>query len=619
MEVKLGQAVKMFFGNSSLEMVFFEAIANSLDAGATEIKIDISAEAPNKPETLVIQISDNGIGFTDERYEKFSKLFDVEDSFHKGLGRLVYLCYFDSIKVTSFYENTKKIEFEFDENFDAKKAIKSTVQTTNSGTTISMSAYIKTKIWKYDFINPEKLKERILEKFYPRLFQLKTEGKSILINIFSEIEDKKQTKILNNNDIPAFKKVELENSVVNLFDKFVLYYSIEDVDPNGTLPYLLAAITVDNRTHEIDLIARENLIVGYKMIFLLYSDWFKGKIDSSRQSLTIPESEKQSMQEIQLKFRKAVAKIIEEEIPKIKKRNKETKNNIIDRYPHLSKYLDTDDIGYVSKTDILKKAQEQFFKDQRDLLDANSLSNEQYQKSLELSSMALTEYILFRQKTIESLRIMDKNNSEADIHNLFVPMKQSFFKENITNDLYINNAWLLDDKYMTYETILSDREMSEVIKHITQGEIIEDDNGRPDIALIFSNNPDKSESFDVVIIEFKKRGIKLEENMEVITQLEKRARKLMQFYKNKIQRIWFYGIIEFNEEIELHLSGEYKEIYSTGKMYYREITVAIQKNPDIKLPIGVFILDLDSVIEDANCRNSVFLNLIKSKFISEVE
>ena len=31
MKVKLSQAVKMFFGNSSLEMVYFEAIANAWD------------------------------------------------------------------------------------------------------------------------------------------------------------------------------------------------------------------------------------------------------------------------------------------------------------------------------------------------------------------------------------------------------------------------------------------------------------------------------------------------------------------------------------------------------------------------------------------------------------
>lgn len=87
MKVKLSQAVKMFFGNSSLEMVYFEAIANALDANATEIEIKISTKALNQPETLQIEISDNGEGFTDERYNKFSKLFDVDESTHKGLGR----------------------------------------------------------------------------------------------------------------------------------------------------------------------------------------------------------------------------------------------------------------------------------------------------------------------------------------------------------------------------------------------------------------------------------------------------------------------------------------------------------------------------------------------------
>ena len=190
-----------------------------------------------------------------------------------------------------------------------------------------------------------------------------------------------------------------------------------------------------------------------------------------------------------------------------------------------------------------------------------------------------------------------------------------FEKKNAINDLYRNNAWLLDDKYMTYETVLSDREMGELIQIITEEEDIDDD--RPDIALIFSNNPENKRPFDVVIVELKKRGISLEENLKVVTQLEKRARKLMKHYNNQIQRIWFYGIIEFNEDVETHLAGEYTELYSCGKMYYRETNVAISLNPKIILPIGVFIWDLDAVIKDANARNSTFLSLIKSKFLNE--
>ncbi len=121
MKVKLGQAVKMFFGHSSLEMVFFESVANSLDAGSNQIDISIYISEINKPESLIVKISDNGLGFTDDRYKKFSHLFDVEERSHKGLGRLVYLCYFDDIRITSTFDRNKKREFVFSEKFDSEK------------------------------------------------------------------------------------------------------------------------------------------------------------------------------------------------------------------------------------------------------------------------------------------------------------------------------------------------------------------------------------------------------------------------------------------------------------------------------------------------------------------
>lgn len=612
MKVKLGQAVKMFFGNSSLEMVYFEAIANALDANATEININISAKAFNQPETLKVIISDNGEGFTDDRYEKFSNLFDVEESSHKGLGRLVYLCYFDQVKVSSFYENTKKREFDFSEGFEEDNFELTTVDDTSSGTTFKMTGYTLQKIAKGEFVQPNSLKSRILQEFYSRLFQLKKKDVQIQVKISANIEGQKTEALLNNSDIPEFTTLELKSSI-NLIDKFDLHYSIIEVEPSDTS--LIAAISVDNRTVKVDIIAEENIPLGYQMVFLLYSDYFTGKVDAARQNLTISKAE---LKEVQSIFRSEVASIIETAIPKIKKRNKETRNGLVMRYPHLSGYFDTGNIGYISRNDVLKKAQDDFFKAQKELLDASSLTDEQYDKSLEMSSRALTEYILFRQLTIEKLKKSTDKNSEAELHKLFASMRKEgrFEKENAPEDLYRNNAWLLDDKYMTYETILSDREMGELVQVITDEEEVSDDN-RPDIALIFSNNPEEQKPFDVVIVELKKRGISLEENMKVVTQLEKRARKLMKHYNNQIQRIWFYGIIEFNEEVEMQLAGEYTELYSSGKMYYRETNIAISLNPKVTLPIGVFIWDLDAVISDADARNSAFLNLIKSKFIKE--
>ena len=610
MKVKLSQAVKMFFGNSSLEMVYFEAIANALDANATEIEIKISAKALNQPETLQIEISDNGEGFTDERYKKFSKLFDVDESTHKGLGRLVYLCYFEDVKVTSYFDKTKNRMFDFSEGFEEEKFEIVEGKERASGTSFKMTNYALQRIAKSDYIHPKKIKQRILEEFYSRLFHLKNQGNSIKIKIEATIEGKKIESHIENADIPEFTLVEL-GSQINLIDKFDLYYSIKEVEPQDSS--LIAAISVDNRTVKVDLISNENMPIGYEMVFLLYSEFFVGKIDATRQNLTISPQE---LKDVQTIFRKEVVSIIETVIPSIKKRNKDVRVGLVTRYPHLSGYFNSENIGYVSRSEILKKAQDEFFKEQKEILDATSLNDEQFEKSIELSSRALTEYILFRQLTIEKLKKSTDSNSEAELHKLFASMRKDgrFEKKDSVDDLYRNNAWLLDDKYMTYETILSDREMGELIQVITDEEEITDEN-RPDIALIFSNNLNNKKPFDVVIVELKKRGISLEENMKVVTQLEKRARRLMKHYDNQIQRIWFYGIIEFSEDVEMQLAGEYTELYSSGKMYYRETNVAISLNPKITLPIGVFIWDLDAVINDADARNSAFLNLIKSKFI----
>ena len=112
MEVNVKQAIKLFFSKSSFEMIFLEAFANALDAGATKFEIDIELPDFSQLQNLRIRLIDNGIGFNDSRFDKFSKLLEVEETSHKGLGRLVYLCYFDSVNIESFYDNGKKLTIE---------------------------------------------------------------------------------------------------------------------------------------------------------------------------------------------------------------------------------------------------------------------------------------------------------------------------------------------------------------------------------------------------------------------------------------------------------------------------------------------------------------------------
>lgn len=613
MKVKLDQAVKMFFGSSSLEMVYFEAISNALDAEANEINVNISIDAINRAETLNISISDNGLGFDDWRYKKFSNLFDVEESSHKGLGRLVYLCYFEKVLVQSVYKKNKQRIFTFSEGFDEKDFEIKNVENSNSGTALFMQNCLLQKVATYDFLLPKNLKSKILDEFYSRLFQLKIVGKNISININTKIGDKEYKDVLSTDDIPKMDLVEIDSSL-NLYDKFQLYYSIQEVEPNDTS--LTSAISVDNRTVKVDIIAEENIPTSYKMVFLLLSDFFTGKVDASRQNLTLTKVE---LREIQKVFRKEATRLIEERIPRVKKTNTAIRESLVNRYPHLNGYFDVDNIGYLKRNDILKDAQEEFFKAQKELLDAHSLTDEQFKKSLEISDRALTEYILFRQLTIEKLRDSTKEDSESYLHKIIATKGKDgkFLKENLINDIYKNNSWLLDDKYMTYEVTLSDREMSELVTYLVEGEEVLRDIDRPDFAFIFSNNPNEDKPFDVVIVELKKRGVDQYENQKTINQLETRARNLMKYYNNKVQRIWYYGIIEFNDEIELALSGTFTELYSSGKLYYKETEVAISLRPKVTVPIGIFMWDIDAVVRDADARNSTFLNFIKSKFSTQ--
>jgi hypothetical protein len=617
MRVKLNKAAASIFGRSALEGVYIKAIANSLDANADRINIIISAENYNKPNTLTIEIIDNGEGFTDERFAKFINLFDAEDINHKGLGRLIYLVYFKKTQVSSNYNELYTRTFEFSNDFKEKSNVMINEQGTDSGTKLTMSGYTFEKLRQNSYIQPSYLKTKILEEFYSRLFKLKLKGKQIEISISATIDNITNNEKIKANEIPDFKLITIERDEhkLDLISKIELYYSIEETQEASIS---ITAISVDDRTYPIDVIAEENFPSGYKLVFLMFSEYFGGKVSAERKDFNLPNNE---IDQIKRLFRNNIARIIEKEIPQITKRNQNIEQCLVDQYPHLNGYFDSDCIGYTSRDKLLEQAQDEFFKAQRKILDAETLTPEQYNESLELSARALAEYILFRQSIIKKLKDTDNNNSEFDIHNLIMPRHKQFDKADFDKNLYRNNVWLFDDKYMTYDTILSEKDMCEVIKVITKDEYAEGNSDRPDIAMFFSSNPNKENDdgkVDVVIVELKKKGITLEENIKVVTQLEKRARDLMKYYKNKIQRIWFYGVIEFNEDVEEHLSGEYKELYSTGKMYYRETTVAVKNDsliePYIRLPIGVFIMDYGALVNDADARNATFLSIIRNKF-----
>lgn len=612
MEVNIKQALKVFFSKSSFEMIYFEAFANALDAGATDFYIDI--KQGNELKELSLVLTDNGIGFTDERFRKFGKLFDVEEEpSHKGLGRLVYLCYFGKVHVESCFNNSVRRVFDFDESF---KGTSQTIHTGNedNGTVLTMTEFLGTKLGRNDYIKPSYIKNALLENFYMKFYKAKLVGKQLNIFIRLFVDGQIVSKeTITTDSMPSFSVKELTTQM-DFFNSIDLYYYVREVEIKETK--VITALAIDDRSHRVEIIADENLPKGYEMIFLLISESFQGNIDGTRQNLTISDNELTVIKTI---FRNGISEVIKEQFPQINKNNEKRVTYLKQTFPHLCGYFDNNDIGYSSQTDILKKAQDKFFRDQKEILGAKELNDEQFNKSLDLSARALTEYILFRQNVIKRMKGLDKNNKEEELHNLIAPKYAEFHGQEVVTDMYRNNVWVLDDKFMSYSTVLSEAEMSRVIDVLTEGEVRNKDNDRPDITLFFSGDPnDVSKKVDVVVVELKRLGLSVEQNSIVEIQLDTRTRRLAEYYGKRIQRMWFYGIVDFDDQYEMHLRDNYfNPLFSNGKIYFRSKPVSLDLTSSQSVIQNAYILDFSAMVEDANSRNSTFLKILQHSFENE--
>lgn len=609
MNVNLSNAVRMFYGKSSYEMVYMEAIANSLDAKATEISIEIVAKSKNIADTLQLIIKDNGVGFTNDRFKKFSNLFDTEDSAHKGLGRLAYRFYFDDVQIESWYDKNKHRKFSFSDDFDGKSIVDIVDAEWHSGTELYLSDYVKKRLFNNNIIDVKFLKKKILSHFYLRLFLLKKNNTNIVINLISNIDGKEDKAVISTADIPDFKTMAIDASDIGvLFTDMTLYYYVEKIDDKKP-SNVVTAINVEGRTYAQNFITKEFFHNGYNMVFLLFSKNFNGMAEANRETIVLTDSNKQLFRNIFIKY---ISKILNETYPDIAMAQSKKKEMLEGRYPHLSGYIDGDSIGYMQQNEVLGRAEDKYFRVQREILDASSLNEEQYEKAKNITTLSLTQYIMFRQRVIDTLKTLDADNREEEVHNLICPKYRVLDGKNAYNDLYKQNLWLIDDRFMTYSNVLSEKEMTDLFK-IIDPETDYVNAGRPDIAIVFSSDPKTSEKFDVVIIELKREGIDIDKTLGVERQLASRARELYSHFGERIQRMWFYGIIEISEDVELDLDG-YNPLYSTGKILFAQKNVKISLSPKKTIDVGIYLMDYDALIGDADKRNETFLNIIQNSF-----
>lgn len=614
MQIDTRYALKMFFSNPTFEQVYFESVANAIDAGADHIEVSISTNGQLRDPAIEIKVSDNGIGFTDERFEGFRKLKEPSDKYHKGLGRLVYLQYFSEVDAVSTFSG-KVRKFRFVHDFDGKSSVVDAAAAAPDGTTLTFRNFSGERVRSYDDLRAGSVRDALLQQFLPLLYQRKLDEKPIRIEISLSTTNENpqheffsETRILDENSLPEFKNAEIKDPTVDMFTAVNVAYAITS---GQSKPLHITAANVDGRAIALNLVSPSSVPVGTSIVFLFSSELFSGRSDSARQRLVLADGTDERA--LYRALRTEIGRILSDELPDIQTRNEEVRQDFEDRFPHLIGLFETETVGLIERGEALESAQQRFFHAQKQVLESDPSDEAAFQKSLELSARSLMEYVLYRDWVIKRLGDTTHKDREETIHNLLVPRFKRFNQESLVDDVYQNNAWILDDKFMTFRTILSEATMNDVIAAITLDEDVPGDSGRPDISMIFSADPEVESGVDVVILELKRKTDDDKENGYASRQLIKRARKLVDHCSN-IQRAWYYGVIEIDDESEQTLIDEgWTPLHSKGRVFYKEHTLQRKKDGAL-VPTPVFLLSFEAVTADAAARNHTFLELLKSKF-----
>jgi hypothetical protein len=462
-----------------------------------------------------------------------------------------------------------------------------------------------------EHVKPGALKKNLIEQFLPLLYdkqkaeedfeitiQLETQAYNKQKDFYSDIQK------ITLSDVPKFKTTTIKDISIHAFAEITMSYMLKQGMGEN---FRFTAVCIDGRTIPINLVNLNSIPLNHSAIFLFESPLFTGKSDSARQRLVLPEDIPESI--ILNALRSEISAVINDNFPDIQKRNNEIKVTFENQYPHLTGLFEENSVGIIDKDKAIELAQYRFFKQQKEVLESESLDDDTFRKSIEVSSRTLTEYILYRELMIKKMRAISPKDKEGVLHNILVPRFKTYHGDALLESIYSNNAWLLDDKFMSFRTILSEKTMEEVISAITlNGEKVEED-GRPDISMIFSADPVQSEKVDVVVVEVKRRIPDEKEAPFAATQLVQRAQKLADHCPN-IQRIWYFGVIEIDDALDQLLQNMgWVPLYSKGKVFYNDNFKVIRDG--IRVPAPVCLLSYDAVIEDAAARNHTFLEILK--------
>ncbi len=638
--VKIDNVLKGFNSKIPFMQPLYEAITNALEAHAKDIRIVFEKEElldndTMKPKIIGFTIKDNGDGFNKKNRESFGEYLSNYKSELgcKGIGRFTWLKVFKEIKIESQLSD-EYVTIDFDKNYsdDKMKVIKQNSDeryTKISFKYVTENYYNKNKDERF-VADIAAIKDNIANHLMVKLFLLKEEKKSNFA-IYLMLDNKEE--VISNQNIS-----QLQKKSFNVQDdkqenyEFNLYYKFNKDGRNiHKLHYCADGRTVLDFPKSIQF---SNLADNASVTMLLASSYFDKRINNERNEFTFDPKENNPtldnplpLPKINIALKENVDNIILNRYPNIQKENQNLIDECINENPHLGKYIRKGEYGLIyNKKDLLKKANSEFIAEKekvlsnfKKMIEEKALNSEGFMRNVaklnDISNRELAQYFYYRQEIVDGLKeLNDDNNSQEELlHNLF--MKKGEISDTKETDYspYDSNIWLLDDKYMSYTKMFSDKQIG-IIKQriINENPNNYGDGKEPDLSIFYNDSAGNIK--DLVVVELKAIGATVPFKMFYLSEINRNLGFIAESVDN-IETLYGYIItkIDRNMEKELDYQAGVSKIFTASNrpLYYYYNDKIVDKNGNPK-PCHVYIMSTETLYDDAYSRNKVFLDIIKN-------
>jgi len=356
-------------------------------------------------------------------------------------------------------------------------------------------------------------------------------------------------------------------------------------------------------------------VKGASITLLVTSDFLDDAIDDQRDDFDIKPKTSSfyaplCWQEINEALQVAVREVIYSAYPDLEGKNKEIIASIRNENLHLASYiaLNASIGGLVDSDALIENAEKAFHQDKKNLRKMLHQNNPHCEDILryasDLAGKELIEYIGMRDKVITQFERMDlaDEQSEMVIHNHFLK-RGTVGMEFTPVPVQDNNLWLLDDKFMTYSYVASEKTLVKLLQDIgLQGEQGSD---RFDLA-IYSDSQDVKK---VILVELKKFSARYGQNGVGILQLGQYAKILA---NAGVDQIYLYLVAKIDDNfrstlVDIH---NFKRVFSQkGEVYQGAFSA---------LNAYIQVLSPEAIIADARARNQTFIDMVRGQILSDL-